>query len=125
MIAKALTAQSLKVRRDLTKEAAARRLFQTLCEQQGLPRPETEYQFLKTRRFRFDYAWIKERVALEVVGGVWVRGGHSRGKIQLRDMERRNLAQLAGWKVLEVPPAALFQSDTLDMLRQALQLRNV
>ena len=86
----------------------------------GLPMPEFEYRFDSVRRWRFDLAWPARMVALEVEGGVWTGGRHSRGVGMIRDMEKYNAATLAGWRVLRVTPDQLLTSATLDMLRSVL-----
>ena len=72
-----------------------------------LPKPEEEYKFLKDRRFRFDFAYPEYRIAIEVQGGIWCKGGHSSGKGIIRDCEKYNLAQLNGWTLL------LFTADSV------------
>lgn len=67
---------------------------------QGFPepslRPNTEYQFVVTRNFRFDFAWPAYLIAVEVegFGRHMFPGGFS------RDIEKYNLAGLNGWLVL-------------------------
>ena len=62
--------------------------------------PVREYRFALPRRFRFDFAWPSERVAVELEGGIWMRGRHVRGKGYEKDCEKYNLAALRGWRVL-------------------------
>ena len=71
------------------------KLYSTL----GLGEWKEEYVFLKGRRFRFDFAWPQLHIAVEVEGGVWTGGRHTRGKGYTRDLEKYNLATLHGWKV--------------------------
>ena len=96
--------------------------FLLLLDREGLPAPVTEYTFALPRRWRFDYAWPCERDALEVEGGVFIGGRHSRGVGQMRDMEKYNRAVLLGWRVLRVVPRDLCARATADLLRQALRL---
>ncbi len=65
-----------------------------------LPKPQEEYKFLEDRRFRFDFAYPEYRLAIEVQGGIWRKGGHSSAKGIMRDCEKYNLAQLNGWTLL-------------------------
>jgi very-short-patch-repair endonuclease len=60
----------------------------------------TEYRFHKPRRWKFDVAWPDCRVAVELEGGIWTRGRHTRGKGYRRDMEKYNAASMDGWTVL-------------------------
>lgn len=39
------------------------------------PQPEREYRFHDQRRWRFDYAFIDQRVAIELEGGIYSGGG--------------------------------------------------
>jgi len=74
-------------------------LFLDQLMENQLDVPKAEYRFLKKRRFRFDFAWPDRMIAMEVEGGVWSGGRHTRGKGYSRDLEKYNLATLHGWKV--------------------------
>jgi len=80
-----------------------------LCEAHGLPLPQPEYNFSPTRGWRFDYAWIAQKIAVEVEGGIWRRGGgaHSHPQNIERDIEKYNAAAVLGWRVLRVVPEKL------------------
>ena len=81
----------------------------------------TEYQFHLERKWRFDFAWPEQKVALEVEGGSWMAGRHSRGAGFNADMEKYNAAVLAGWKVLRVTPQTVAMMDTVLMLKRLLK----
>lgn len=61
-----------------------------------------EYKFVDGRRFRFDY-YHMNRVAIELEGGVWTRGRHTRPTGFLNDMEKYNLAASMGILVFRIP----------------------
>jgi very-short-patch-repair endonuclease len=61
---------------------------------------QTEYRFHAIRRWKFDVAWPGYKVAVELEGGIWTRGRHTRGKGYRRDMEKYNAAAKTGWAVL-------------------------
>lgn len=63
---------------------------------------EREHAFHPARKWRFDFAWPRERVALEVDGGVFTGGRHTRGAGFEADAEKLNEAALLGWSVLRV-----------------------
>lgn len=70
----------------------------------GLPEPEREYKFALEqlgRRWRFDFAYPDDKIAIEVQGGIWTRGAHARGTGLERDYEKLNVAQMLGWTVLQ------------------------
>lgn len=88
----------------------------------GLPAPLTEYKFHPTRKWRFDYYWPKEKVALEVEGAVWVQGRHTRGSGFIKDMEKYNEAAAMGIRVLRCTPQQLKKGEILPVLKRALGL---
>lgn len=87
---------------------------------EGLPPFVTEHHFHTERKWRFDFAWLEEKVALEVEGGCFVFGGHSRGAGMRKDMEKYNSATLLGWRVLRVMPESLCRVETCYMLKRVL-----
>lgn len=89
-----------------------------------LPLPECEWKFEAKRRWRFDYAWPEKMVALEVEGGVWTGGRHTRGAGFVKDMEKYNRAAVLGWRLLRVTPDKLVSFGTFEMLRQIFCLRD-
>lgn len=97
--------------------------FERLLRSVGLPTPMREHRFHPVRRWRFDYAWPSEMVALEVDGGVWTGGRHTRGAGFLSDMEKLNAATVAGWRVVRVVPSKLCASATVGMLESLLALK--
>ncbi len=94
--------------------------FERLLRSVGLPAPVREHRFHPVRRWRFDYAWPEQRVALEVDGGVWTGGRHTRGAGFIKDMEKLNAATVAGWRVVRVVPGKLCASATVGMLESLL-----
>lgn len=81
---------------------------------------EREYQFHATRKWRFDYALPEHRIAIEVEGGVWTQGRHTRPRGFLGDMDKYNAAATDGWRVLRVTPDTLLSLKTLEMIRAAV-----
>jgi very-short-patch-repair endonuclease len=76
--------------------------FDALWALLGGPALEREYRFHPTRKWRFDYAHLGAKVAVELDGGVFTQGRHVRGAGFLRDREKINAAQLMGWRVIEL-----------------------
>lgn len=87
--------------------------------------PYTEYRFHPERKWRFDYAWPSRKIALEVEGGVWTNGRHTRGKGFLGDLEKYNTAAAMGWRVLRVTPSELLSVKTAEMIKKAMEVKNV
>ena len=86
-----------------------------------LPEPEREYVFAKPRKWRFDFAWPEQRVAVEVNGGryAFAGGRHS----SEGDLEKMRKAAAMGWVVLPCSPQTLQErpGDVIDDVRQALR----
>lgn len=80
-----------------------------------------EYRFHPTRKWRFDYAVPSYRIALEVEGGVWVQGRHTRPQGFLGDIEKYNTATLMGWRLIRTTPCELMTKKTLGMIRFLMQ----
>ena len=75
-----------------------------LAQLVGFPDPATELLFHPKRKWRFDYAWEEQKLALEVHGGIHSGGRHTRGRGFVEDRAKMNEAALLGWTVLEVTP---------------------
>lgn len=79
-----------------------------------------EYRFCSERRFRFDFACIEKKIAIEIEGGVFTNGRHTRGTGYINDMEKYNLAQELGWKVFRYTPSQQFTSDAIDQVKRVI-----
>ena len=78
-----------------------------LCRAAGIPEPIPEYKFHQLRRWRADYCWPIHKVIVEIEGGVWTQGRHTRGAGFLADMAKYNQAALLGYAVLRYTPQQL------------------
>jgi very-short-patch-repair endonuclease len=98
--------------------------LETLLESQlalaGIDKPEREWRFHATRRWRFDFAWPKAMVAAEVEGGTWVGGRHTRGSGFERDAEKYNAAALLGWRVLRFTARTIQSGQAVAEIEKAL-----
>lgn len=92
-----------------------------LCRAHRLPAPVSEFRFHPTRRWRFDWAWPDQRVALEQEGAVWARGRHTRGAGFLKDIEKYNQAAVLGWRVLRLTPQQVRAGAALPLLQELLR----
>lgn len=95
-------------------------LFLNQLSEAGIEGFEAEYKFLKERRFRFDFAWVDQMIAVEIEGGVWNKSRHTNPAGFEKDCEKYNLATKAGWKVFRFGPthvkkgnAIVFMADVL------------
>lgn len=96
----------------------------------GLPQPEVEYRFcaelvgagkgLRKRLddaglkdWRFDFAWLAPKLAVEINGGNWVRGRHTRASALKSEYAKLNAAQKHGWTVLTYDGAMVKSGEAI------------
>lgn len=102
-------------------------LVDALWTAHGIPQPVCEYRFALPRKYRFDYAWIEEKVALEIEGGIWIKGFSGRGGAHslpsniLRDMEKGNLAGKLGWRVFRFTPREFKNGTAQSYIKEILK----
>lgn len=87
----------------------------------GLPKPDAEYRFHPIRKWRFDWAWVDRKIAVEQEGGIWVQGAHVRGKHFLSDCEKYNTAQKMGWQVYRFTPQQINKGEAASFLMDLFQ----
>lgn len=90
-----------------------------------MPAPEREYRFAPPRRWRFDFAWPEQWVAVEVEGGAFVGGRHTRGAAFEKDAEKHSEATAMGWRVLRVTPAQITSGQAVAWIERTLVVRTV
>jgi len=95
------------------------------CDLRGLPRPQAEYRFHPTRQWRADFAWITERVVMEVDGGTWSGGRHTRGSGWQKDAEKRRAYAALGYLVLPVTPQDVATGIWVEPVREAMRWTRV
>ncbi|OTG70059.1 hypothetical protein B9T38_13645 [Acinetobacter sp. ANC 4218] len=61
---------------------------------------EQEYQFHPKRKWRADFHLVGKMILVEVEGGIWSGGRHTRGKGYIGDMEKYNAATMMGYQVI-------------------------
>ncbi|UBX51233.1 endonuclease domain-containing protein [Acinetobacter pseudolwoffii] len=61
---------------------------------------EQEFEFHPKRKWRADFHLIDKKILVEVEGGIWSGGRHTRGKGYLGDMEKYNAATMMGFQVI-------------------------
>ena len=94
-----------------------------------------EYEFHPDRKWRFDFAFPNEKLAIEVDGGTYssrtytnkkgqkvvVQGGrHNSSKGFMGDLEKFNNATKLGWKTLRFTPQQIRTSSALDFIKDVL-----
>lgn len=61
---------------------------------------EQEFKFHPERKWKADFHLVGKKILVEVEGGIWSGGRHTRGKGYIGDMEKYNAATMMGFQVL-------------------------
>lgn len=102
----------------------------------ALPAPQREYRFAALsvglgpgirvrlalaglRDWRFDFAWPDRKLAIEVEGGIWAEGRHTRARGFTDDCIKYNEAQLLGWRILRVTAKMVRSGEALRLIERA------
>lgn len=114
------TIKIAKKSRQAAKKTQIRDVFTVICKTDLEVECVKEYKFHPERRWRFDYAIPEHKIALEVEGGVWTQGRHTRPQGFLGDIEKYNEATLMGWRVFRTTPTELYRTATVNLLKKAI-----
>ena len=119
--------------------SALEETLQRQIDQDCLPTFEREYRFaahhcggtgrgLKARLesaglkdWRFDFAWPEYSLAVEVEGGAWVRGRHTRGKGFSADLKKYSAATRLGWLVYRVDGDLIKSGEAIATIKTLMQ----
>lgn len=108
--------------------SAAEETLAAALAESGLPAPVREHRFHPVRRWRLDFAWEAEKLAVEIEG----RGRHQTFTGFAQDAHKYNTALQLGWRVLRFPAAFVKPgktrklwpngaSDMIEEIRRALR----
>lgn len=82
-----------------------------------------EHRFHHKRLWRFDFACLEYKIAVEQEGGIHTGGRHVRGAGYAKDMEKYSEASVMGWILIRRTPSQMLTGETLDLIRRAVELR--
>lgn len=97
----------------------------------GIPEPipnsknPKELIFHPTRKWRFDFAWPEQKIALEIDGAVHQGGRHTQGVGFVKDCEKMNEATILGWQVYRVPTDWIYNGQAYELLQRAFGLDEI
>jgi len=99
-------------------------LFQ--CRAVGLDLPAREVKFHPDRKWRIDFSWVHPKnsvrlIGLEIDGGVFSGGRHTRGTGFTADCEKLNEANLLGWTIFRATAAHVKNGMAIDWIARALK----
>ena len=109
----------------------AEHLLSVQLEQAGIPF-RREIQFHPSRKWRADFmvadphafGWSGASILIEIDGGGYVAGRHSRGAGMEKDAEKQSAAAILGYRVIRVTPAQVNDGRALSWIRQALGIED-
>ena len=77
----------------------------------------------RLKDWRFDFADIENKIAIEIEGGIWVGGRHVTGAGFRADAEKYNNAQVMGWTVLRFTDLEVKSGQAILMLNRLYEAR--
>lgn len=80
-----------------------------------------EYMFHPTRKWRFDFANLEAKIAVECNGGQWTKSGHSSGRGLQRDAEKTNAANALGWTVYTLTTSMLSKREAIGNVAEIMK----
>jgi very-short-patch-repair endonuclease len=83
-----------------------------------------EFKFHPKRQWRLDIAYVEQKLAIEVDGGLWTRGRHVRGAGVLEDNCKFAELAILGWRLIRVAPSQIKSGEALQWIERALGLWN-
>lgn len=84
---------------------------------------DREYRFHESRLWRLDFWFADAKLAIEIDGGGWTNGRHSRGEGIERDCEKASYVAMAGYRLMRVTPGQVRRGEALKWILVALGLR--
>lgn len=94
------------------------RKYDQQLEEAGLPAPRRDWFFLNDRNFELDRAWPALKVAVEIQG----MAHRIKGRFKA-DIEKKALALLAGWTILEVDGASIRDGRAIAWTKRMLEMK--
>lgn len=103
------------------KLSTGEELFALHCRVDDL-RPEREFLFAAEigRKFRADFAWPEQKILVEIEGGNWNQGRHSRGSGFEEDCVKYNIAALLGYRMFRFTTGLVQSGYAIATIKNAL-----
>jgi very-short-patch-repair endonuclease len=95
-------------------------VFKCQCNLFSIEMPIEEYRFHPTRRWRFDFAWPQYKIAVEIEGGIYSKGRHTRGQGYANDCNKYNSAVELGWSIYRYPTNQVLNFSAIKQISRIL-----
>jgi len=86
-----------------------------------LPPVEREYMFHGERKWRLDFAWPDQRIAVEIEGGLHSGGRHTRAKGYQEDITKYNEAVAAHWAVFRFSTSDVMSGRAIEFIKRVFE----
>jgi very-short-patch-repair endonuclease len=95
--------------------------FMRDCRALAYGPPARQYIFHPGRKWAFDFAFPGRLLAVEIEGGTWSHGRHTRGVGFAADCAKYNAAALDGWRVLRYTTEMVKAGAAIAQVEEALR----
>ena len=102
------------------QSSALEERFLALWRECGGPALMREVRFYPGRKWRFDFALVRPSLwlAVEIEGGCWSKGRHTRGSGFVKDAEKYLAAFSLGWAVVRLPAPLITRVNLLRIIQR-------
>lgn len=83
--------------------------------------PIREFKICPDRKWRSDFVWPEHNLIVEIEGGIYTNGRHTRPRGFKNDCEKYNYAALIGYKVIRVTPDHIKSGKALEWIEEGLK----
>jgi very-short-patch-repair endonuclease len=83
--------------------------------------PKREYRFHPVRKWKCDFAFIKQKLLVEVEGGIFTGGRHVTGTGYVKDLIKYNQAAILGWTILRYSSKDVYSGAAAKEIRTYLK----
>ncbi len=98
-------------------------MFEDVLIKANIGNFEREHRFHPIRKWRFDFAWVDIKLAVEIQGGIWLGsiGGHTSAAGRTRDCEKHNAATVLGWRVMQFTKDMIVDGTALQTIQMIVE----
>jgi very-short-patch-repair endonuclease len=97
-------------------------LYAKRLREAGIRNFKQQFKAIPYRKFLWDFAWVKQKLLVEIQGGIFQKGAHSTGAGIERDMTKLNLATLNGYRCLQFSRRMIEDGSAVEITRQVLSI---
>lgn len=97
--------------------------FPAMCKAAGLPEPVPEFRFHPLRLWRVDYYFAELGLAVEIEGGAFAGGRHTRGAGFREDLHKYNALTLQGIALLRFLPEQVRSLEALSTIADFARIK--